>query len=148
MARNRTDLTIAEAARHTGVSVHTLRFYERAGLLATRIGRNAVGRRRYGPADLEWITICTKLRATGMPIGLIRRYAELVRAGPGNEAERLTLLETHRSEVRAKLAELRENLELIEYKIDVYRDRLADGDGEADESQAVSSAGRSDVSGT
>jgi DNA-binding transcriptional MerR regulator len=123
-------LSIAEAARRTGVSVHTLRYYERAGLVVTTIDRTSGGRRRYQPEDLKWISICTKLRSTGMPIRAIRRYAQLVCAGPGNEQERLALLEAHRAEVTAKLAELEENLKLIDHKIDVYRGRLDAGDAD------------------
>jgi DNA-binding transcriptional MerR regulator len=123
-------LSIAEAARRTGVSAHTLRYYERAGLVVTAIDRTAGGRRRYHQLDLDWIVVCTRLRATGMPIRTIRRYAELVSAGPGNEQERLALLEAHRAEVTAKLAEIRENLELIDHKIGVYRGRLAAGDAD------------------
>jgi DNA-binding transcriptional MerR regulator len=123
-------LSIAEAARRTGVSVHTLRYYERAGLVVTAVDRTVGGRRRYHQLDLDWIVICTRLRATGMPIRTIRRYAELVSAGPGNEQERLTLLEAHRAEVTAKLARTRENLKLIDHKIDVYRGRLAAGDAD------------------
>ena len=123
-------VSIAEAARRTGVSVHTLRYYERAGLVVTDIDRTAGGRRRYRKLDLDWISVCTRLRATGMPIKSIRRYAELVAAGRGNERERLALMEAHRAEVLGKLAELREHLQLIEHKIDVYRGRLAAGDAD------------------
>jgi DNA-binding transcriptional MerR regulator len=123
-------MTIAEAARRTGVSVHTLRYYERAGLVVTTVERTDGGRRRYQQQDLYWISICTKLRATGMPIRTIRRYAQLVSEGPGNEQERLALLEAHRAEVTAKIAELQENLQLIERKINVYRGRLAAGDAD------------------
>ena len=123
-------LSIAEAARRTGVSVHTLRYYERAGLVVTAVDRTAGGRRRYHQLDLDWIVICTRLRTTGMPIRTIRRYAELVSAGPGNEQERLALLEAHRAEVTARLARTRENLKLIDHKIDVYRGRLAAGDAD------------------
>ncbi|HEY3464660.1 MAG TPA: MerR family transcriptional regulator [Amycolatopsis sp.] len=123
-------LTIADAARRTGVSAHTLRYYERAGLVVTQVDRTSGGRRRYRKLDLEWIKICTKLRATGMPIKLIRRYAELVAAGRGNEPERLALLEAHRADVLAKLAELQENLKLIDRKIGVYRGRLEAGDAD------------------
>ena len=123
-------VTIAEAAHRTGVSVHTLRYYERAGLVVTTVDRNAAGRRRYRKLDLDWIKVCTKLRATGMPIRGIRRYAQLVSAGRGNEQERLALLEAHRAEVVAKIAELNENLELIDHKLDVYRGRLAAGDAD------------------
>ena len=123
-------LTIAEAARRTGVTAHTLRYYERAGLVVTPVDRTAGGSRRYHQLDLEWIKICTRLRATGMPIKTIRRYAELITAGHGNEPERLALMEAHRAEVLAKLAELQENLELIDHKIDVYRGRLIAGDAD------------------
>ena len=123
-------LSIAEAASRTGVSVHTLRYYERAGLVVSPVDRNASGRRRYQQIDLDWITVCTRLRATGMPIKTIRRYAQLVAAGHGNEHERLALMEAHRAEVTARIAELRKNLELIDHKIDVYRGRLAAGDAD------------------
>ena len=121
-------LSIAEAARRTGVSAHTLRYYERVGLVVTPVDRTAGGSRRYHRLDLEWINVCTRLRATGMPIKTIRRYAELVSAGHGNEDERLALMESHRADVAAQIAEMRTNLDLIDHKIDVYRDRLATGD--------------------
>jgi DNA-binding transcriptional MerR regulator len=123
-------LSIAEAARRAGVSVHTLRYYERAGLVVTTVDRTAGGRRRYQQLDLDWISICTKLRATGMPIRTIRRYAQLVSAGPGNEQERLALMEAHRADVTAKLAEIQESLKIIDRKINVYRGRLAAGDAD------------------
>ncbi len=123
-------VAIAEAARRTGVSVHTLRYYERAGLVITPVDRTDGGRRRYRQLDLDWIDICTKLRTTGMPIRTIRRYAELVSAGPGNERERLALLELHRADVTARLEEIKENLRLIDHKIDVYRGSLAAGDAD------------------
>ena len=123
-------VTIAEAARRTGVSVHTLRYYERAGLVVSPVDRTAGGRRRYRGLDLKWIVICTKLRATGMPIKGIRQYADLVAAGPGNEKERLALLESHRADVLARLTEIQENLKIIDHKIDVYRGSLAAGDAD------------------
>lgn len=121
-------MSIAEAARRTGVGVHTLRYYERAGLVVTPVNRSTGGRRRYVQRDLDWIRVCTGLRATGMPIRTIRRYAELISAGHGNERERLELLKEHRAAVAARLADLHENLELIDHKIDVYQGRLAAGD--------------------
>jgi DNA-binding transcriptional MerR regulator len=65
-----------------------------------------------------------------MPIKSIRRYAQLVAAGPGNEQDRLALLEAHRAAVRARLAEMKESLRLIEHKIAVYQGRLAAGDAD------------------
>jgi DNA-binding transcriptional MerR regulator len=117
-------MTVAEAAREAGVTAHTLRYYERAGLLPS-VGRNGSGHRRYTDEDIEWIVMVTRLRATGMPIRAIREYAELVRAGDGNESERLALLEEHRERVVAQLDEVRRNLELVDYKIALYRERTA-----------------------
>lgn len=116
-------LTISDVASETGLTNHTLRYYERAGLL-NGVGRNGSGHRRYTAEDVEWVVLVTRLRATGMPIRMIRRYAELVRAGEGNEAERLAILETHRAEVVARIGELERNLELIDYKLGLYRERV------------------------
>ena len=115
-------LTISDVAERTGLTNHTLRYYERAGLL-NGVGRNGSGHRRYSAADVDWVVLVTRLRATGMPIRKIRRYAELVREGEGNEAERLELLEAHRAEVIAKIDELQHNLELVDYKLSLYRER-------------------------
>jgi DNA-binding transcriptional MerR regulator len=124
-------MTIAEAAREAGVSVHTLRYYEDAGLLVTPIERNGSGHRRFTADDVEWIVVCTKLRATGMPIRRIREYADLVRDGDGNEAMRLELLEAHRVDVIEQLAAVRRNLELIDYKISLYREKCGRRNGNA-----------------
>jgi DNA-binding transcriptional MerR regulator len=123
MALTPRELTIAETAREVGVSAHTLRYYERAGLLKP-IERNGSGHRRFSPDDVAWLVTLTRLRATGMPIRMIREYAELVHAGEGNEAERLALLEAHRDQVRAQMREIEGHLELIDWKIRHYRERL------------------------
>jgi DNA-binding transcriptional MerR regulator len=117
-------LSIAEAAEATGLSADTLRYYERDGLLLQPVARSASGHRRYARPDVDWIVLLTRLRATGMPIRDVRRYTELVRAGAGNEPERLALLQTHRERVLAELAAVREHLEAIDLKIDGYVDRL------------------------
>jgi DNA-binding transcriptional MerR regulator len=117
-------LTISDAARASGVSAHTLRYYERAGLLDP-VDRAASGHRRYAPEDLVRIQFLTKLRSTGMPIRQIRAYAELMRGGDETHEARLALLEEHREAVRARLADTARNLDLIDHKIDFYRERLA-----------------------
>lgn len=115
--------SIADAARETGLSPDALRYYEREGLLLQPVDRASSSHRRYGADDLYWIRLVTKLRGTGMPIRAVRAYAALVRAGTGNEDERLALLEDHRTRVLQQLEETRENLRAIEHKIDIYRDR-------------------------
>src|SRR5205085_6769738 len=90
------DLSIGEVAQQTGLTVHALRYYEREGLLLTQhITRGTGGHRRYTAMDVKWLVLCIKLRASGMPLAQIRRYAELVREGPGNEQQRLELLCEH-----------------------------------------------------
>lgn len=116
-------LTIADAARASGLSPYTLRYYERAGLIDD-VGRAGSGHRRYSDEDLAWIEVLQCLRATGMPIRDIRRYADLVRAGDGNDMQRLALLEEHRSAVQAQLADVRGHLAFIDRKISIYKERL------------------------
>ena len=113
-----TTWSIGEAAAKCGLSQHTLRWYERIGLLGT-IERGGDGRRRFSDRDLDWLSLLTKLRATGMPVRDMQRYAELVRSGAG-EAERLELLKKHRDEVRRALASQRECLKLLDAKIHHY----------------------------
>ena len=119
-----TTFTIAETAERTGLTTHTLRYYERDGLMLAGVGRSASGHRRYTDQDLRWIELVGRLRGTGMPIRDIRRYAELVRDGDGNEAERLALLRDHRHRVLAQLAEVTEHLGAIDHKIGIYEGKL------------------------
>jgi DNA-binding transcriptional MerR regulator len=120
-------LTIAEAAAATGLSAHTLRYYERDGLLLDEVERASSGHRRYTDRDLAWLHLLTRLRSTGMPIREIREYARLVREGDGTEPQRLAMLQAHRDTVRLQLAEAAEHLAAIELKIDVYAGRLGSG---------------------
>ena len=115
-------LTISDAAEATGLSTHTLRYYERAGLMLDPVERAPSSHRRYTEAEIRWVTLLTRLRATGMPIRRIREYADLVRQGSGNEDERLALLEAHRDAVLEQLDAMRRNLAAIEHKIEIYRD--------------------------
>ena len=122
------ELSIGDVARRTGLSVHALRFYEREGLLLTQhVARGTGGHRRYTPEDVKWLGICTKLRRSGMPLAEIRRFAELVREGPGNEQQRLELLREQQRRVENQLAELEECLRIINRKVGVYEQHLTDG---------------------
>lgn len=120
-----TALSIAEAAERTGLTAHTLRYYERDGLMLAAVGRSASGHRRYSERDLTWIELITRLRSTGMPISDVRRYAALVRAGDGTEAERLALLKAHRAHVEAQLVEVTGHLRAIDHKIGIYEGKLS-----------------------
>lgn len=110
--------TIAEVAARTGVSAHTLRYYERIGLLD--VGRQANGHRRFTEHDIHGVVFIGRLRATAMPIREIQRYFALVAAGPSTEGDRLALLQSHRRAVLAHLHEVEEALGAIEHKIARY----------------------------
>jgi DNA-binding transcriptional MerR regulator len=111
-------LTIAEVADRLGVSAHTLRYYERIGLVS--VPRDEAGHRVYGPEEVSRIVFITRLRLTAMPIRDIQAYFRLVAEGPGNEGQRLALLERHRDEVKARLVDLESALGVIEFKIATY----------------------------
>jgi DNA-binding transcriptional MerR regulator len=111
-------LHIAEAAERTGITAHTLRYYERIGLLD--VPRDHAGRRWYTEAELARVVFITRLRLTAMPIRDVQAYFRLVDAGPGNEAERLALLERHRGQVKDRLVELQAALGVIDFKIATY----------------------------
>ncbi|HVS42499.1 MAG TPA: MerR family transcriptional regulator [Candidatus Dormibacteraeota bacterium] len=117
-------LSIAEAARDRRLSPHTLRYYERAGLLDA-VPRDRGGRRRYTEADLERVLFLQRMRRTGMPIRVLREYVALVRQGDSSAARRLEMLENHRADVLLRLAELQDALTALDYKIARYREETA-----------------------
>ena len=122
-----TGLSIAEAAEATGLTAHTLRYYERDGLMLGEVDRSVSGHRRYTDDDLRWIEMLTRLRATGMPVRDVRAYAALVRAGDGSLQERLEMLRRHRHRVLAQLDEVTAHLGALDRKIALYTDRLEHG---------------------
>ncbi|MBO4164144.1 MULTISPECIES: MerR family transcriptional regulator [Micromonospora] len=113
-------LSVGEAAARVGLTTYTLRWYEQEGLVAP-VGRDSAGRRRYTEADLNWLMLLTRLRRTGMPVRDMRRYAELARQGDRTRAARRALFEAHRVRVLTRMAELEEDLKVLNYKIEIYR---------------------------
>ncbi|HEY3504594.1 MAG TPA: MerR family transcriptional regulator [Actinocatenispora sp.] len=117
-------LGIGQVAERTGLSVHALRFYEHEGLFVNPVRRDPGGRRVYTEDDVDWLTVCIILRASGMPLPALRRYTELVRQGHGNEEQRLALLREHQASVTDQMRKLTECLDLVRFKIGVYEDLL------------------------
>ncbi|MFD0558141.1 DNA-binding transcriptional MerR regulator [Stackebrandtia endophytica] len=121
------ELSIGQVAEQVGLSVHTLRFYEREGILVRPVDRSSTGHRMYRESDVQWLRICVNLRSSGMPLPAIRRYVELVRQGQGNESERLALLREHRDRVKERMAELQACLDTIDFKVTYYESHVAQG---------------------
>jgi DNA-binding transcriptional MerR regulator len=111
---------IGDLARACGLSIDTLRWYEKIGLLPPP-PRDRGGRRVYPPETLTWIAFLGRLKATGMSIAGMLDYARLREAGEGTTAARRALLETHRDAVVAEIAALTENLAALDDKIATYR---------------------------
>lgn len=124
MAEVTAGLSIGQVAERTGLSVHALRFYEQQGVFVSPVRRAAGGRRIYTQDDVDWLTVCIILRASGMPLPALRRYTELVREGAGNEQERLALLREHHGRVTDQIGRLTQSLDLINFKVGVYEDLL------------------------
>ncbi|MCX5198049.1 MerR family transcriptional regulator [Streptomyces sp. NBC_00249] len=119
MSLTETRYTISEVEARTGLTQHTLRWYERIGLMP-HVDRSHSGQRRFSDRDLDWLSFVGKLRATGMSVADMVRYAELVREGEHTVEARRELLERTRREVRARIAELTDALGVLDFKIGMY----------------------------
>ncbi|MFF8188732.1 MerR family transcriptional regulator [Microbacterium sp. NPDC016588] len=124
MAEDETDLTVAQMSVATGVTAHTLRYYERAGLILP-VARSSGNQRRYSVADVEWVRFLLRLRETGMPIARMREYAALRAEGPATTELRLRLLEAHHADLREQIARLRTHEQALVEKIATYAAELA-----------------------
>nr|MCW2727596.1 MerR family transcriptional regulator [Aeromicrobium sp.] len=119
-------LTISAAAEMSGLSVDTLRYYEKEGLTLHRPGRSPSGQRRYTEQNVAWLGTLVMLRKTGMPIRDIKRFVELYRV-EGSEADRLAILQAHRQHVLDDLDEVQTHLAAINRKIDYYNTAVMQG---------------------
>jgi DNA-binding transcriptional MerR regulator len=114
-------LTIQQMAEITGLSAHTLRYYERAGLMRLHVGRDdANGYRAYTQQHVVWVQFLKCLRATGMPIRDIQRYIELLRQGEQSMSARIQLLKQHQCRLEEHLREGESYLASITRKIEHY----------------------------
>jgi len=116
-------LSIAQVSQHTGLSIDTLRYYERAGLLPP-VARDGAGRRRYGQRDLGWLALIRCLRDTGMPLQLIRTFTGLAAQGDPSLPQRIGILREHDRALAATIAELRGHQRYLRGKLRDYEERL------------------------
>lgn len=118
-------MLIGDFSRRTGVSIDTLRYYERVGLIP-RAGRDARGRRNYSEDHLRWMSFLEVLKSTGMGIADMRRYVDLRASGVATIADRLSMLQAHRAKISAQRQHLAEAEALLDAKIELFRS-VADG---------------------
>ncbi|BAS48085.1 MerR family transcriptional regulator [Aggregatibacter actinomycetemcomitans NUM4039] len=122
--------TTAQAAQKMGISAHTLRFYDKEGLLPN-VGRDEHGNRRFTDNDLQWLSLLQCLKNTGMSLKDIKRFAKCTTIGNSTIEERLALFENQTQNVKQQISELKRYLSLLEYKVAFYQQAKALGSVQA-----------------
>ena len=112
-------MRIAEAARACGLSAHTIRYYEKAGMLP-EIARGPDGHRRFTPRLIDWLTLLYWLRETGMPMAEMRRFTALAKSGDAAIPERRRILAEHAETLRTRRQVLEKCERILEIKIASY----------------------------
>jgi len=118
--------TISQVAEKTGLTAHTLRFYDKQGLLPF-VDRNKSGNRDFKESDFEWLGVITCLKKSGMPVKKIKQYIDWGMEGDTTLNQRLEVFEKHRNFVVEKMAELEKYLQKIDYKIWYYKTAIDHG---------------------
>ncbi|MCI0481255.1 MAG: MerR family transcriptional regulator [Candidatus Dadabacteria bacterium] len=114
-------LKISRVSQLTGLSTHTLRYYEKIGLIES-IKRAGDGHRYYSESDISWIEFLNRLRITGMPISQMKIFADLRRRGASTTRERREMLEDFKNDLYERLTDLNRHLVAIEQKVKHYRE--------------------------
>ena len=111
--------SIGQVAKKTGLSVHTLRYYEKEGLLPF-IRKTSSGLRVFSDDDINWLGMIECLKATGMPLKGIKQYIDWYHQGDSTLSQRLAMFQQQEQNIKAKIQELNTNLAKIQYKIRLY----------------------------
>lgn len=118
--------SIGEVAKIMGFTTHTLRYYDKEGLLTVR--KNSAGLRRFNEEDLAWLHILSCLKATGLPLKEIRHYLNLSRQGNKTLQERMTIFQKQKQRLEEQINILKQNMEKIDFKIKYYEAAMQDGE--------------------
>lgn len=132
-------MNIREFAQHTGLSAHTLRYYERAGLMGD-VARDDQGHRVYGPQDSQWVNFLHHLRETGMSIREMERYCSMRSEGDATLAARLTLLTRHTEQLAKQLREQHEHLAKLRETVALYQSRVGGRGGRGADGRDLTAA--------
>lgn len=116
--------TIKDVAEKTGLSIYTLRYYDKEGLLPF-VKRSESGIRLFTDTDLEWLSTIICLKETGMPLKKIREYIDLFIQGSDTLEQRRQIFIDHRVHLLKELEQLEKNLELVEHHIQFYDEACA-----------------------
>ena len=115
--------SIQEVSKKTGLTAHTLRYYEKEGLLSG-VERTQGGFRQYTDEDLERLGLICCLKNTGMSIQEIARFVQLTQEGEHTLEERVELLRAHRERVLERMAEMQKHLDKVTWKLNFFTEKL------------------------
>lgn len=118
-------MTISEVVTILKISVHTLRYYEKIGLIR-QVSRTG-GRRNYSKMDLTWLEFILRLKRTRMPLQEIRHYADLWYEGNETIPQRKTMLLAHRQRLQSEMVALQDHMDILEKKITLYETQEKQG---------------------
>ncbi|MEM7209147.1 MAG: MerR family transcriptional regulator [Pseudomonadota bacterium] len=116
-------MRIAQAAEKSGLSVDTIRYYEKSGIVPG-VARGADGKRHFSPENIDWLTLLYWLRQTGMPLKTMRDFAQLYRGGNSTVAARKTILLEHAALLQKRRSDLDRCAEQLQHKIQIYEELL------------------------
>lgn len=114
-------MRIAEASSRSGLSIDTIRFYEKSEILP-KIERGTDGQRRFSAENIDWLTLLYWLRETGMPMKTMHRFATLYQEGDRTIPKRKEILLTHAEHLQKRRADLDRCEEMLAYKLSIYKD--------------------------
>lgn len=118
--------TISEAAERCGLTAHTLRYYDKEGLLPY-VDRAPSGTRLFKESDFGWLNTINCLKDTGMPIKKIKQFIDLSMEGDKHLDKRLAIMRAHKEDVERQLAELMDHMDTINFKLWYYEKTVAAG---------------------
>lgn len=122
-------MTIAEVSRLYGLSVDTLRYYERVGLIPA-VNRSKGGIRDYAEEDCRWVEFAKCMRGAGLPVEALIEYVALFLQGDDTREARKQILVEQRKQLRERMEEMRKTLERLDYKIERYEETIVPAENE------------------
>lgn len=118
--------TISKAADRIGLTISTLRYYDKEGLLPF-VDRTAGGARNFKESDFEWLSVITCLKQTGMPVKKIKQFIDWCLEGDATLEKRLNIFVEHKKEVNAQIATLKQHMKKVDHKIWYYETAVSAG---------------------
>ncbi|MDR2192121.1 MAG: MerR family transcriptional regulator [Endomicrobium sp.] len=118
--------TISEIAQKYGLTAHTLRYYDKEGLLPF-VERTESGARSFKESDFEWLAIIICLKQTGMPVKQIKEFIELCQKGKSTLGKRLELFKRQKKSIEEQIKVLNEHLNKVNFKLWYYSTALQRG---------------------